>query len=162
MHSGKMVMSSYIKDIQFDLILPQVKVVSHRQALLTMAQEAADYLSISEKRIFSRLSDKEDLGSSAVGDGVAIPHLKMRRARIAFSMLMTLETPVKDDRGGEAIDIYSLIISPAEDGPLHLRRLSRISRLLKNETLHKRLRETYDRDVMQALFVDPEGWLLAA
>jgi len=155
-------MSSYIKDIQFDLILPQVKVVSHRQALLTMAQEAADYLSISEKRIFSRLSDKEDLGSSAVGDGVAIPHLKMRRARIAFSMLMTLETPVKDDRGGEAIDIYSLIISPAEDGPLHLRRLSRISRLLKNETLHKRLRETYDRDVMQALFVDPEGWLLAA
>ena len=153
-------MSSYIKDIQFDLILPQVKAVSHRQALLTMAQEAADYLSISEKRIFSRLADKEEIGSSAVGDGVAIPHLKMRRARIAFSMLMTLETHVEDK--GESLDIYSLIISPAEDGPLHLRRLSRISRLLKNETLHKRLRETHDRDVMQALFVDPEGWLLAA
>ncbi|MGH1399569.1 MAG: PTS sugar transporter subunit IIA [Alphaproteobacteria bacterium] len=156
-------MSNYIKDIQFNLITPNTHMASHKQALLTMAQEAADYLNISEKILLTRIMNKEDIASSSIGDGVAIPHLKMRRARSPFAMLMTLDKPVNGNAiDGKPLDIYSLLISPAEDGPIHLRRLSRISRLLKNKTLHKRLRETKDRDVMQALFIDPEGWLLAA
>ncbi len=156
-------MSNYIKDIQFNLITPSANVMSHKQALLTMAQTAADHLNISEKLLLTRIMDKEEIATSSIGNGVAIPHLKMRRARAPFAMLMTLDKPVNGNAiDGKPLDIYSLIISPAEDGPIHLRRLSRISRLLKNETLHKRLRETKDRDVMQSLFVDPEGWLLAA
>lgn len=156
-------MSDYIRDIQFDLILPQTRALNHKQALLTMARAAADYLSISEKTLLTRIMDKEEIASSAIGDGVAIPHLKMRRARRSFAMLMTLDKPVDGNASdGSLVGIYSLIISPAEDGPIHLRRLSRISRILKNKTLHKRLHETQDREVIQSLFVDPEGWLLAA
>lgn len=156
-------MSEYIKDIQFDLIIPNARAASHKQALLNMAQKAADFLNISEKTLLSRMMDKEEISTSAIGNSVAIPHLKMRRVRTSFTMLMTLDTPVEaDSPDGKSVDIYSLLISPADDGPIHLRRLSRISRLLKDERLHKRIHETKDRDVIQALLVDPEGWVLAA
>lgn len=157
-------MSNYIRDIQFNLVLPKAKVIGHKQALLALAQHGADYLNISEKILYQRLSDKEELATSAIGDGVAIPHLKMRRVRTPFAALMTLEKPVKC--GGcpdhEPVDIYSLIISPMEDSAMHLRRLSRISRLLKNASLRKRLRETSDSDVMRSMLIDPDGWMSVA
>ncbi len=156
-------MSEYVKDIQFDLIIPGIKAISHKQALATIAEHAADYLNISEKILFSRLMDKEEIASSGIGEGVAIPHLKMRRARVPFTMMMTIDKHIRHETpDGQPIDLYCLLISPAEDGPIHLRRLSRISRLLRNESLRSRLRETNDRDVIQSLLIDPEGWMIAA
>ena len=156
-------MTSYFKDIQFDLIVPGVKPISHGQALLTLAQNAADYLSISEKTLHDQITGKEAIGNSSIGNGVAIPHFKMQRIQTPFTMLMTLENEVAHETpDGQPIDLYCLLISPQNDGPVHLRRLSRLSRLLKNETLHKRIRETQDRDIIQSLLMDPEGWLIAA
>lgn len=156
-------MSDYIRDIQFDLIVPKAKVLSHKQALLSIGQHAADFLNISEKTMCKRLMDKEEVSASPIGNGVAIPQLKMRRVQTPFTMLMTLDRHVSaDSPDTEPLDLYCLLISPMDDGPVHLRRLSRISRLLQNATLRKRLRETQDRDIMQALLIDPEGWLLAA
>lgn len=156
-------MSTYVKDTQFDLIVPSTKAISHKQALLSLAQNAADFLNISEKTLHSRISDKESISNSAIGDGIAIPHFKMRRIQTPFTMLMTLDNEIKHETpDGAPIDIYCLLISPLNDGPIHLRRLSRLSRLLKNETLHKRIRETQDRDVIRSLLMDPEGWLMAA
>lgn len=157
------IVSNYVKDIQFDLIVPGVKALSHRQALLSMAQNAADYLNVSEKILYMRLSDREDIASSGIGRGVALPNVKMRRVRVPFTMLMTLDQPVKcDTPDGHVTDLYCLLISPAEDGPIHLRRLSRLSRLLRGESLLKRLRDTQDPDVMRAMLIDPDGWLMAA
>ncbi len=156
-------MQSYVKDIQFDLIVPGVKATSHKQALLTMAQESAEFLNIREKIMIDRITGKEELGNSAIGDGVALPHFKMRHIQSPFTMLMTLDNEIKHETpDGAAIDLYCLLISPLNDGPIHLRRLSRLSRLLKNETLHRRIRETQDRDIIQSLLMDPQGWLMAA
>ena len=130
-------MSTYVKDIQFDLIVPGVRAISHKQALLTMAQNAADFLSISEKTLHDRISGKEEIGNSAIGEGIAVPHFKMRRIQKPFTMLMTLDNEIKHETpDGKPLDLYCLLISPLSDGPIHLRRLSRLSRLLKNETLH--------------------------
>ena len=156
-------MPSYAKDTQFDLIVPGVKVISHKQALHSLAENAADFLNISEKTLHNRISDKESISNSAIGDGIAIPHFKMRRIQSPFTMLMTTDKAIHHETpDGTPIDLYCLLISPLSDGPIHLRRLSRLSRLMKNETLHKRIRETQDRDVIQSLLMDPEGWLLAA
>lgn len=156
-------MQSYVKDIQFDLIVPDVKVISHKHALLTMAQKSAEFLNIREKIMLDRISGREELGNSAIGDGVALPHFKMRRIQSPFTMLMTTNNEVKHETpDGVAIDLYCLLISPLNDGPIHLRRLSRLSRLLKNETLRRRIRETQDRDIIQSLLMDPQGWLMAA
>lgn len=156
-------MSDYEKDIQFDLILPGVKAAGHKQALLSMAQHAADYLNISDKILYSRVMDKEAISSSGIGNGVAIPHLKMRRVRTPFTMLMTLDKDVScSSPDGRPVDLYGFLISPMEDGPLHLRRLSRISRFLQNQDLHKRLRETNDPTVIKSALIDPNGWMMAA
>ena len=156
-------MADFVQDIQFDLIVPGQKALTHKTALLNLAQQTADFLNISEKIVFKRLMDKEEIASSAIGNGIALPHLKMRRVRVPFTMMMTLDNDINcETPDGQPINMYCLLISPAEDGPINLRRLSRISRLLKNENLRHRLRETNDRDVMQSLLMDPEGWLLAA
>lgn len=156
-------MQTYVKDIQFDLIVPGVKAISHKQALLTMAQKSAEFLNIREKIMIDRIFSKEELGNSAIGDGVAIPHLKMRRVQSPFTMLMTTNNEIRHETpDGEGLDLYCLLISPLNDGPIHLRRLSRLSRLLKNDTLRKRIRETQDHDIIQSLLMDPEGWLMAA
>lgn len=156
-------MSTYEKDVQFDFIVPGEKVISHKQALLSLAQNASDFLNISEKTLHKRITDKEELSSSTIGNGIAIPHFKMRRIQAPFTMLMTLDREINHESpDGQPIDIYCLLISPMNDGPIHLRRLSRLSRLLKNETLHRRIRETQDREVIRSLLMDPEGWLMAA
>lgn len=156
-------MSTYEKDIQFNLILPKRKVTTHKQALATIAKAAAEYLTISEKTVLKRITEKEQISSSAIGDGIAIPHARMRRVQAPFTLLMSVDTPITWETPDSApLDLYCLLISPLSDGPVHLRRLSRLSRLLKNETLHKRIHETQDGDVIQSLLMDPEGWLLAA
>jgi len=87
----------------------------------------------------------------------------MRRIQSPFTMLMTIDKPSNHETpDGSPVDLYCLLISPLSDGPIHLRRLSRLSRLMKNETLHKRIRETQDSDVIRSLLLDPEGWLMAA
>ena len=115
------------------------------------------------EKVLQAVLDREKIMSTGIGDGIAIPHLKMRRVRVPFTMMMTMGNDVHHETpDGKPVNIYSLLISPAEDGPLHLRRLSRISRLLRNESLCQRLRDTQDRDVIQSLLIDPEGWTLAA
>ena len=156
-------MQSYTKDIQFDLIVPGVKAISHKQALLTMAQKSAEFLNIREKIMCERISSKEKLGNSAIGNGIAIPHFKMRRIQSPFTLLMTLHNEIKHETpDGTNIDLYCLLISPLNDGPIHLRRLSRLSRLFKNDTLRKRIRETQDPDIVHSLLMDPQGWFMAA
>ena len=156
-------MPSFAKDTQFDLIVPAAKAGSHKQALSLLAENAADFLNVSEKTLLNRISDKEAISNSAIGESIAIPHFKMRRIQTPFTMLMTLDQEITHETpDGNPIDLYCLLISPLNDGPIHLRRLSRLSRLMKNETLHKRLRETQDKDVIRSLLMNPEGWLMAA
>ena len=156
-------MDTYSKDIQFDLIVPAVKVLSHKQAILTMAQNAADFLNISEKSLYQKIMEKEQFSASSVGNGIAIPNLKMRRLQSSFTMLMTLENEITyETPDDEAIEIYVLLLSPQKEGPIHLRQLSRLSRFLKNTKLRNRIRETKDPDTIRSLLMDPEGWLLVA
>ena len=156
-------MSSYVKDVQFDLIVPGVRAASKGQVFLNLAQNAADFLNISEKTMLERVTKREGSINSGIGNGIAIPHFKMRRIHKPFTMLMTLESPIRQETPDSIpVDIYCLLISPEKDGPIHLRRLSRLSRMMNNQTLHKRIRETQDRDLIRSLLSNPEGWLMAA
>ncbi|MAF97360.1 MAG: PTS sugar transporter subunit IIA, partial [Micavibrio sp.] len=60
------------------------------------------------------------------------------------------------------VRLFAMVLSPLREGPLHLRRVSRVVRLLKNEDLQMRLLEAEDEMQMQSLLVNPEGWMIAA
>lgn len=160
---GVFFMNAYSRDLQFDVVLPRLKVVSYKQVLLEFSRRAEKHLGISARALFDLLQEKENEATSGVGEGVAIPTLQVRGPQQAFTMLVTLERPVECNAvDNQPVDVVCLVLSPENEGPFHLRRLSRVSRLLKNETLHSKLRDAHDVEAMRALLIDPEGWLLAA
>ncbi len=156
-------MSSYLKDIQFNKVVPNTKIISHKQALLTLAQHASAATYTPADILLKHLSIKEKNADFSIGDNIAVPHIQLRNITRPFTMLMTSSKDIHHDTpDGKPLHIYALLISPLSDGPIHLRRLSRISRLLKNDILRKKIRETHDEDIIQSLLTDPDGWLMAA
>ncbi len=150
-------------NIQANIVLPRIKAASQKQALAILASEIAARINCSEELLLDGLIDKEEGSSSGTGDGVAIPHLKLSGIQGRFIALATLDTPVDFNAvDNKPVDVVCILLSPEQDGPVHLRGLSRISRMLKNKELCQRLRETDDKVVIQSLFDDPEGWSIAA
>ncbi len=156
-------MSEFTKDLHFDAILPQLHSDTPKQVLAALSEEAADRLNISEKLLTNSLIDKEIFASSSIGDGIAVPNLKIKGLRSPFTVLATLRNEIDFNAIDEiGVNVVCLILSAENEGPAHLRRLSRISRALKNPGLHKKILGTNDAEIIQSLFMDPDGWLLAA
>ena len=156
-------MSDYTQDLRFNLIVPQTSVTSPKQAYMALTQAVSQHINIAEFDLFERLIDRDALTSCTIGDGIAMPHLKIRGLKTPFVALMTLNKKLDFKAIDEIpVDMICLVMSPEREGPLHLRRLSRISRVLKNNDLHKKLCEAKDEDVMRSILMNPEGWLLAA
>ncbi len=156
-------MNDYSSDLHFNIVLPRLKIIAQKQIFMAFAKEACKHLNVSEENVFELLIDQEAQSSSGVGYGVAIPHLQVRGPQKPFTILATLEQAIDFNAAdSQPADLVCLVLSPESDGPLHLRRLSRISRLLMNETLHRKLCEARDEQSIRALLVDPEGWLMAA
>ena len=156
-------MFDYGKDLTFDLVLPRLKFVSSKQVLMEFARDAAKNLQLSESLLFEKLWEQEQASSSGIGGGVAIVHLKAVGPQRPFVILATLDREIDFNAiDGAPVNIAAFVLSPESDGPLHLRRLSRISRLLSNEILQKRILEARDELAVRSLLIDPDGWLLAA
>jgi len=156
-------MNDYARDLHFDVILPRLKIVNYKQVLLACAKEAEKHLGISSQTLFELLIEKEKQAGSGIGNNVAIPHIQVRGPQRVFTLLATLEQPIDfNSIDNEPVDIIGFVLSPESDGPYHLRRLSRVSRLLKCPELRQKLHEAPDEMTMHALLMDPDGWLLAA
>jgi PTS system nitrogen regulatory IIA component len=156
-------MFAYGKDLSFDLVLPQLKFVSLKQILMEFSTQTAKALNISDRLLYEKLLEQEQKTSSAIGGGVAIVQLKIIGPARPFLILSTLAREIDCGAVDEApVNIVAFLLSPEKDGPLHLRRLSRVSRMLGNDHLKKRLIEARDESSIRALLIDPDGWLLAA
>ncbi len=157
-------MLEYGKDLHFDLVLPRLKLVSAKQVLIEFAQSAAAHLKVSEHLLCEHMLARENESGSGIGDGVAIPHLQIQGPKKSFTVLATFAREINDFKSTDntPISLAAFVLSPESEGPLHLRRLSRISRLLKNDVMNKRLREANDELSIRSLLIDPDGWMLAA
>ena len=156
-------MNNFNRDLHFDAILPRIKASSTKAVLQELSAAAAQHLNVSQEKLYELLMEQEEKSASGMGEGLAIPHLQVTGARTHFVALATLDTAVDFHAvDNQAADLVALVISPKIDGPLHLRRLSRISRLLSNTELHGKLCEAKDKDAIETLLMHPEGWLMAA
>lgn len=156
-------MYDFIKDIQVNLVLPSVNVQSNRAAFQIIADKTAPLCGLPPEDILERLLDHEAMASSGVGAGVSIPHMKFRRINKPFTVLARLNKTVEFKAvDGEPVDLICMVMSPMTDGPLHLRRLARITRLLRNEDLCLRLREAKEEKEMMDLIMEPQTWMMAA
>lgn len=135
-------------------VVPQLRVGTKKQALQEIARRAAALTGAPERRIYEVLAERERLGSTGIGRGVAIPHGKLAELSRLYGLFVRLERPIEfaavDD---QKVDLLFVLLAPAE-GREHLRGLARISRLLRDSAICQKLRGTDNADALYALLTD--------
>ncbi len=104
---------------------------------------------VSADTIFHALFDRERLGSTGLGKGVAIPHARIPGLTHAIAVMMTLDTPIDFDAPDkQKVDIMFGLIEPEDDDVHHLEHLSRIVTLLRDPNICQSIRQITDSDKM--------------
>jgi nitrogen PTS system EIIA component len=139
-------------------ILPALKVNNKKQVLQELAARAALLSGQSERAIFDILMQREKLGTTAIGNGIAIPHGKMPNLTRLFGLFARLERPVDFDAlDNQPVDLVFLLLAPEGAGADHLTALSRVARLLRDQTVTHKLRATKDAESIYAVLAMPSA-----
>lgn len=142
--------------ITADIIMAGLAASSKKQAFRLMSEAAAGLYAGDAKEVLDALLDRERIGSTGIGHGVAIPHIKIRNIERMYGVLACLEKPVDYDAlDGHPVDIIFLLMAPAEAKTTqHLKVLAHISRFLKGMETCSAIRNTKERDHIAKLLVD--------
>jgi len=139
-------------------ILPALKVNSKKQVLHELAARAATLSGQSERSIFDVLMQREKLGSTAVGNGIAIPHGKMPGLARLFGLFARLERPIDFEAlDNQPVDLIFLLLAPEGAGADHLKALARIARLLRDPAVAHKLRGSHDAESLYAVLALPSA-----
>jgi PTS system nitrogen regulatory IIA component len=131
--------------IEPNAILPSLKVSTRKQALQELSERAAEVSGLPAREIFDALLQRERLGSTGVGGGIAIPHGKLPRVDRMIGLFARLERPIDYEAlDGEPVDLIFLLLAPESAGADHLKALSKVARALRDQRLTARLRATRD------------------
>ncbi|CAI9415481.1 Nitrogen regulatory protein [Pleomorphomonas sp. T1.2MG-36] len=138
-----------------DAILPRLKTANKKQALQEMAAKAAALTGRDERDIFETLMQREKLGSTGVGHGVAIPHGKLAGLERLVGVFALLDRPIDfDSLDGEPVDVVFLLLAPESAGADHLKALARIARVLRDDETAAKLRAADDAAAMYTLLTE--------
>jgi len=139
-------------------IIPALKVNSKKQALQELASKAAELTGQNERSILDVLAQREKLGSTAVGNGIAIPHGKLAKIDALFGLFARLARPVDFDAlDGQPVDLIFLLLAPEGAGADHLKALARVARLLREPAVARSLRQSQDAAALYAVLTMPPG-----
>src|SRR3569833_3408466 len=128
---------------------PALKVNGKTQALQELAARAAEITGQTERTIFEILMQREKLGSTGIGNGIAIPHGKLPKLERLFGLFARLPRPIEFEAlDGQPVDLIFLLLAPEGAGADHLKALARVARLLREPVMTRKLRESHDRDAL--------------
>lgn len=134
-----------------------------RQLFDALAEHAARLTGHSQAEIFATLMGREDLGSTGLGNGIAIPHGKLSGLKGVTAIFVRLATPIDFDAvDDEPVDLVMMLLAPVGAGADHLKALSRVARLLRTEEVVEGLRAAADPALLHAILTAPEGAAHAA
>jgi PTS system nitrogen regulatory IIA component len=138
-------------------IIPALKVNGKKQALQEIAAKAAELTGQSDRAILEILLQREKLGSTGVGNGVAIPHGKLPKLNKVFGLFARLDRQIDFEAlDGQPVDLVFLLLAPEGAGADHLKALARISRLLRDGVAVEKLRAARDAAALYAVLTDGE------
>ena len=125
---------------------------SSHEVLERVAALAAQVYGIDEASILDGLEERERLGSTGFGRGVAIPHTRSDEIIRPIVVLLRLESPVEFDAAdGMPVDLVFGLVSPERAGATHLHALATISRLVRDDAMHEALTEAPDTEALYVL-----------
>ncbi len=129
-------------------IVPELRGRTKKQVLEELIDAVTqDKPQVDRERLLKVLLDRERLGSTGIGDGIAIPHGKLKDLdQLVLSFGRSTEGIDFESMDGKPVHLFFLLVAPETCSGIHLRALARIARLLKNGTVRKRLGKVDNRE----------------
>ena len=141
--------------VSIECVVADLKATSKKQALQDLAHRAADVTGLHERAIFDTLLERERLGTTGVGLGIAIPHGKMADLDRLYGVFAKLNNPVDFDAvDDQPVDLIFLLLAPESAGADHLKALARVSRLLRDQSVCEKLRGSDTPAAIYALLTE--------
>lgn len=134
-------------------VIVDVEARCKREALSRLAAHASKQLELNETKLLDALIDREQLGTTAIGHGIALPHAKVEIGRL-WGMLARLSRPVDFDAlDDKPVDLLFLLLAPADATAEHLKALSRIARFVRSPVAQSALRGANDANALYGLAI---------
>ena len=129
-----------------------LRAVGKKQVLQEISAQAARLVGLDEREVFETLLHRERLGSTGIGDGIAIPHGKIPRLSRLFGLAARLDKPVDFEAlDNQPVDIVFLLLAPEGAGADHLKALARVARVLRESGTRDRIRAARDACAIYAV-----------
>jgi nitrogen PTS system EIIA component len=142
--------------IKPEAVIPTLAARNKKQVLQDLAEQAAALTKLNARDIFETLLQRERLGSTAVGRGIAIPHGQVAGLQRILSVFARLHPPIDFEAPDEEpVDLVFLLLVPEHAGADHLKALARVSRLLREPHSIERLRAAHDCATIYAILTQP-------
>jgi PTS system nitrogen regulatory IIA component len=132
-----------------DGVIPSLKAAGKKQLLETIADRAGPLAGLPPRLIFDSLLQRERLGSTGIGNGIAIPHGKFEGLDRLVGLFARLEKPIDFDAlDGLPVDLVFVLLAPEGAGADHLKGLSKVARILRNPGIVSKVRTLREADVI--------------
>ena len=139
-----------------DAVIASLKAQSKKQLLQELSEHAARLTGLPDRRIFETLIERERLGSTGMGQGIAIPHGRIASLPRITGFFARLETPIAYDAvDNQPVDLVFLLLAPEGAGADHLKALARIARLLRDQDVAKKLRASREAQAIYSVLALP-------
>jgi len=136
-------------------VISPLRANGKKQALQELAQHAATLTGLPDRELFEALLQRERLGSTGIGEGIAIPHGRMPAIDRLVGLFARTEKPIDFDAlDGQPVDIIFVLIAPEGAGADHLKALARVARVLRNQSVLEQVRKVRDPAAIYAILAE--------
>lgn len=130
-----------------DHVFPDAHVTSKKRLLELIAEKAANHLNIPQKRIFSRLLERERLGSTGLGQGFAVPHARLEGLDRIHACFLKLDQPIPFDAADqEPVDLVFVLFVPEDSTEEHLQVLASLAKIFSQPQVANAIRQSHSSD----------------
>lgn len=146
-----------INILSADAVVPQLNASSKKRLLQEIAQVAESVYGLPSKEIFIALQERELLGPTGMGNGVAIPHARLHNLDGVKGVFLRLEKPVDyESVDNQPVDLVFALFAPEGVGADHLKALARVSRTLRDASVCAKLRSSDDPNALFAILTSDQ------
>ena len=143
--------------LDFESIRVGLSAGNKRKLLQLLGQMAGTRLGYEPAAIVETVAERERLGTTGFGNGVAIPHGKVEGLKAIYAMVVRLAEPIDYKAiDGQPVDLAFMLLSPPDAGAEHLKALAAVSRLVRHGATVEKLRGARTRDAMAAVLMGAE------
>ncbi len=140
-----------------DAIMSVFGSTSKKQVFENISSQLSRLTALSTHELYEALMHREKLGSTSIGNGIAIPHAKFKNIKGLVGLFARLEKPVAFDAIDETpVDLVFVLLAPEGAGADHLKGLAQIARVLREQERIKKLRSTLDADLIYTILCEPQ------